>query len=314
MMTAFSPLSDLSGSTALRRVAVLGATGSVGLNTLDLVSHHPERFSISAVTAHSNVEKLAELARGHRAEFAAIGKPELFDQLKSALDGSGIAVGAGPAAVIEAASRGADIVVSSIVGAAGLAPTLAAIEHGSTVALANKESLVCAGALVMARAREKGVTVLPVDSEHSAIMQSLPLGRCVADPSMVSEIVLTASGGPFRTWAADRMHSATRADALNHPVWDMGAKISIDSATMMNKALELIEAHHLFAVEPERLSVLVHPQSIIHGLVRYVDGSMVAQMGTPDMRTPIAVGAGMAGTDSGAQRAARSGDIGSIDV
>jgi 1-deoxy-D-xylulose-5-phosphate reductoisomerase len=289
MMTAMAPLQDLSRSTALRRVAVLGATGSVGLNTLDLISHHPERFSVTAITAHSNVEKLGELARAHRAEYAAIGRPELLHALRSALGDSGIEAGAGPEAVIEAAARGADIVVSAIVGSAGLAPTLAAIEQGSTIALANKESLVCAGALVMDRALANGVTILPVDSEHSAIMQSLPLGGCVADPKSVAEIVLTASGGPFRTWPADRMQNATRADALNHPVWDMGAKISIDSATMMNKALELIEAHHLFAVEPERLGVLVHPQSIIHGLVRYVDGSMIAQMGTPDMRTPIAV-------------------------
>ena len=289
MLTSRTEYAASTASAGPRSVSVLGATGSVGTSTLDLVGRHPDIFRVKAITAHSNVDRLAELARLHNAEFAAIGDARRASDLVDALAGTGIRCGAGPSAVNEAAELEADVVVSAIVGAAGLAPTLAAIGCGSTIALANKESLVCAGTLVMDRARQGGVAIVPVDSEHSAIMQSLPHARCIADPDIVSEIVLTASGGPFRTWSAERMRRATREDALNHPVWDMGAKITIDSATMMNKALELIEAHHLFATGPERLGVLVHPQSIVHGLVRYVDGSMVAQMGTPDMRTPIAV-------------------------
>jgi 1-deoxy-D-xylulose-5-phosphate reductoisomerase len=289
MLTPLTKFAASAATMAPRSVTVLGATGSVGTSTLDLIGRHPELFQVKAITAHNNVAKLADLARAHDVEFAAIGDPDKAQELRDALGGSGIKTGAGANAVIEAAEREADIVVSAIVGAAGLAPTLAAIERGTTIALANKESLVCAGKLVMERARQGNVAILPVDSEHSAIMQSLPHAQCIADPEIVSEIVLTASGGPFRTWTAERMRAATREDALNHPVWDMGAKITIDSATMMNKALELIEAHHLFATGPDRLGVLVHPQSIVHGLVRYVDGSMVAQMGTPDMRTPIAV-------------------------
>ncbi|MBP7335429.1 1-deoxy-D-xylulose-5-phosphate reductoisomerase [Niveispirillum sp.] len=269
-----------------RRVTVLGCTGSVGSNTVELLAAYPDRFRTEVLVAGRNVGKLAEQARLLRPALAVISDPAGYADLKDALTGTGIAVAAGPAAVVEAASRPeADWVMAAIVGAAGLAPTLAAVQRGATVALANKEVLVCAGELVMAEVRRCGATLLPVDSEHSAIFQVFDEAR----RDRISRLILTASGGPFRTWTREAMQGVTPAQACAHPNWSMGAKISVDSASMMNKGLELIEAHHLFAMPEDRINVLVHPQSVIHSLVEYVDGSVLAQLGTPDMRTPIAV-------------------------
>ncbi len=271
-------------ATARRRVTILGSTGSVGCNTIDLIERNRDRFEVAAVTGGSNVARLAEQALRLRPRFAALADPAGYGELKRALSGSGIAVGAGTEALVEAAEHPADWIMAAIVGAAGLAPTLAAVRRGGIVALANKECLVCAGPLVMREVAKSGATLLPVDSEHNAIYQVFDFDRREA----VEELVLTASGGPFRTLSADAMQNVTPAEATNHPNWDMGDKISIDSATMMNKGLEIIEAHHLFGLPEDRISVLVHPQSVIHSMVRYVDGSVLAQLGQPDMRTPIA--------------------------
>jgi 1-deoxy-D-xylulose-5-phosphate reductoisomerase len=270
---------------ARKRVSVLGATGSVGTGTLDLIGRNPHLFEVVALTAHSNVEALADLALRHRASLAVIGEEGRYEALKARLAGSGIEVAAGAAGLISAATRPADCVMAGIVGAAGLRPTLAAVGQGRRVALANKECLVMAGDLVMNAVRQSGTELLPVDSEHSAAFQSI----AGADPAAVERIILTASGGPFRTWSLDRLAHATPEQALAHPNWTMGRKITIDSATLMNKGLELIEAYHLFPVEPGQLEVVVHPQSIIHALVAYRDGSMLAQLASPDMRTPIAL-------------------------
>jgi 1-deoxy-D-xylulose-5-phosphate reductoisomerase len=267
-----------------RAVTLLGATGSIGSSTVDLLRQDPELYRVEAVTAHRNAAALAKLARELGARFAAIADQALYAELKAALSGSGIEAGAGAAAVVEAAQRPADWVMAAITGATSLKPTLAAAERGAHVALANKECLVCAGALFMRRAAAAGATVLPVDSEHNAIFQALGAGR----REDVRRIVLTASGGPFRTWSIDAIRKVTVEQALKHPTWTMGPKITIDSATLMNKGLELIEAHHLFALGPEALDVVVHPQSVIHGLVEFRDGSVVAQLGSPDMRIPIA--------------------------
>jgi len=266
-----------------RTVTLLGATGSIGSSTADLLRREPARYRIEAVTAHRDAGALARLARELNARFAAVADAAAYAELKSELSGSGIEAAAGPAAVVEAAQRPADWVMAAITGAASLAPTLAAAERGATVALANKECLVCAGALFMRHAAAAGATVLPVDSEHNAIFQALSAGR----RDDLRRIVLTASGGPFRTWPLDAIRKVTLEQALKHPVWSMGPKITIDSATLMNKGLELIEAHHLFALKPEQLDVVVHPQSIIHGLVEFRDGSVIAQLGLPDMRIPI---------------------------
>jgi 1-deoxy-D-xylulose-5-phosphate reductoisomerase len=269
---------------AARSVTLLGATGSVGSSTIDLIKRNPGRYQVEAVSAHRNATALAKLARELNARFAVVSDPAAFQELKDALAGSKVEAGAGEAALIEAAQRPADWVLAAIVGSAGLKSALAAARRGATVALANKECLVCAGNLFMRTAAEAGARVLPVDSEHNAIYQALKAGRS----EDVSRIILTASGGPFRTWTLEAMRAATRQQALKHPNWSMGAKITIDSATMMNKGLELIEAHHLFEMEPARLDVLVHPESIVHGLVEYIDGSVVAQLGSHDMRIPIA--------------------------
>lgn len=269
-----------------RRVTVLGSTGSVGSNTVELLAAYPDRFQVEALVAGRNVAKLAEQARLLRPALAVVADEGAYADLKDALAGTGIELAAGAEGVVEAASRpAADWVMAAIVGAAGLAPTLAAIRRGATVAFANKEVLVCAGDLVMAEVRRHGATLLPVDSEHSAIFQVFDEARREG----ISRLVLTASGGPFRTWTRQAMEGVTPAQACAHPNWSMGAKISVDSASMMNKGLELIEAHHLFAMPEDRIDVLVHPQSVIHSLVEYVDGSVLAQLGTPDMRTPIAV-------------------------
>jgi len=267
-----------------RRVSVLGATGTIGQLTCELLTSNPDRFKTVALTAHSNAAKLAELAVSLNAEFAAIADGRLEGELRSLLEGTGIECGAGPDALLEAGQRPAGLIMASIVGAAGLAPTLAALRQGTIVALANKECLVSAGTLFMGEAAKHGTTLLPVDSEHSAVFQALDALDC----KHVERIVLTASGGPFRTWTAAQIAAARPEDALKHPNWSMGRKITIDSATLMNKGLELIEAFHLFNVRADQLSAIVHPQSIIHALVYYCDGSVIAQASLPDMRTPIA--------------------------
>ncbi len=272
-------------TAAPMRVTVLGATGSIGTSTLDLVGRYPSRFTVEAVTAHRNVDALAALAVAHRAKLAVIGDDARFGALKSALSGSGIRIAAGAAGLIEAASRSADCVVGAIVGTAGLEPTLAAVAQGRRVALANKECLVSAGHLFMTAVRQHGTELLPVDSEHAGVFQALA-GH---DRSGICRIVITASGGPFRTWSAEQIDDATVEQALKHPNWSMGRKISIDSATLMNKGLELIEACHLFGLPADQLGVVVHPQSIVHALVEYIDGSVVAQLANPDMRSPIAL-------------------------
>jgi 1-deoxy-D-xylulose-5-phosphate reductoisomerase len=269
---------------AERTVTLLGATGSIGASTVDLLKRDRERFRVEAVTANKNAAALAALARELGARFAAIGDPAAYGELKSALSGTGIKAAAGKSALLEAAERPAQWVIGAITGAAGLKPTLAAAERGAIVALANKETLVCAGALFMRRAAAAGATVLPVDSEHNALFQAMSGSR----REDVRRVILTASGGPFRTASAETVRNATVEQALKHPNWSMGAKITIDSATLMNKGLELIEAHHLFALAPEQIDILVHPQSIIHSLVEFCDGSLIAQLGSPDMRIPIA--------------------------
>lgn len=268
----------------VKTVSVLGSTGSVGRQTVSLLAENPDRFRVRALVGGRNAELLAEQARALRAERAVLGDAASFGILKEALEGSGIAAAAGAAAVVEAASLGAEWTMAAISGAAGLPATLAAIRCGGTVALANKEALVCAGELMLAAVRTAGATLLPVDSEHNAVFQSLAAGNRGA----IEKIVLTASGGPFRTATLAEMARATPAQALHHPVWSMGAKISIDSATLMNKGLELIEAVRLFGVPERAVGVLVHPQVIVHGLAYYEDGSVLAQLASPDMRIPIA--------------------------
>jgi 1-deoxy-D-xylulose-5-phosphate reductoisomerase len=267
-----------------RRVTILGATGSVGQSTIDLLVRNPKDFAVEALTANRNAALLAEQARALNARFAAIADPAHYPALKEALAGSGIAAGGGPQALAEAAERPAEWVMAGIVGAAGLAPTLAAVRRGAIVAFANKEVLVCAGALFMQEVARCGATLLPVDSEHNAIWQCFDRSR----RETIERIILTASGGPFREREREEMRAVTPQEAVAHPIWNMGAKISIDSATMMNKGLELIEAHHLFQLPIEQVEIVVHPQSIIHGAVVYHDGSVLAQLGSPDMRTPIA--------------------------
>jgi 1-deoxy-D-xylulose-5-phosphate reductoisomerase len=269
---------------APRRISVLGATGSIGESTLDLIGREPSAYRVVALTGGQNVARLAELAVLHRAELAVIADPESYTALRAALAGTGIEVGAGEEALLDAASRRADWVMAAIVGAAGLKPTLQAVRQGTLTALANKECLVSAGDIFMAEVARAQATLLPVDSEHSAAMQVMTGAR----PERIERVCLTASGGPFRTWSLDQMRAARPEQALNHPNWSMGPKVTIDSATLMNKGLELLEAHHLFALASDKLDVLIHPQSIVHCLVHLSDGSVLAQMACPDMRTPIA--------------------------
>jgi 1-deoxy-D-xylulose-5-phosphate reductoisomerase len=271
-------------NTEPRSVTILGSTGSVGCNTVDLLERQPGAFRVEALTANGNVALLADQARRLRAKLAVVADAARHAELKAALAGTGIEAAAGPEAIIEAAARPAAWVMAAIVGAAGLAPTLAAVRRGAIVGLANKEALVCAGALVMEEVTRHGATLLPVDSEHNAIFQVFDASRAAS----IERIVLTASGGPFRERGYEAMRRVTPEEAVAHPNWRMGAKISVDSATMMNKGLELIEAHHLFALPETRIDIVVHPQSIVHGLVYYGDGSVLAQLGSPDMRTPIA--------------------------
>ena len=277
-LTATAPRAE-----APRRITILGSTGSIGRSTVDLLLRNRDRFTVEALTANKNAAQLAEQARALGAKFAAVADPADYAPLKEALAGSGIAVGCGAEALVEAADRPADMVMAGIVGAAGLAPTLAAIRRGRIVALANKEALVCAGSLFLREVKRHGATLLPVDSEHNAIWQCFDFARVEA----IEAITLTASGGPFREYSLDRMRAVTPEQAVAHPTWRMGAKISIDSATLMNKGLEVIEAHHLFQLPSEQIRVVVHPQSIVHGFVSYRDGSVLAHLGSPDMRTPI---------------------------
>lgn len=268
----------------MRSVTILGATGSVGSSTLDLIERAPDRFRVEALTAKCDVERLAEAARRTRARLAVVADEDRLDALRVALADTDTEVAAGPQAVCEAAARPVDWTMAAIVGCAGLPPVMEAVKRGGTVALANKEALVSAGALMTGAVQAHGATLLPVDSEHNAIFQCFDASA----PERVRRIVLTASGGPFRCWGRDEMASVTPEQAVKHPNWSMGAKISVDSATLMNKGLELVEAHHLFPVGAERIEIVVHPQSVIHSMVEYVDGSVLAQLGSPDMRTPIA--------------------------
>ena len=268
----------------MRRISILGATGSVGTSTLDLVERHPDRFEVVALTAATNAIALADAARRTGAKLAVIVDEAKLPELREALAGTGCRAATGHDALIEAAAGDAEWVMAAIVGCAGLEPVMAAVEAGRTIALANKEALVTAGSLMIDAAKRTGATILPVDSEHNAIFQCLAGNN--ADG--VAKLILTASGGPFRSWSKADMDVARPEQALKHPNWSMGAKISIDSATMMNKGLELIEAHHLFGLPSARIDILVHPQSVIHSMVEYVDGSTIAQLGSPDMRIPIA--------------------------
>ena len=268
----------------MRTISILGATGSIGASTLDLVRRNREEWRVVAVTANGNAAELAQLAKEFGVELAVVADETRLPELRAALSGTNIEAAAGGQALCDAGSRGADLTVAAIVGCAGLAPTMAAIEQGKTVALANKEALVSAGDVMMAAVERHGATLLPLDSEHNAIFQCLE-GNSYSD---VRRITLTASGGPFRTWSMEQLAAATPAQAIKHPNWDMGAKISVDSATMFNKGLELIEAWHLFPVGLDRLSIVIHPQSVIHSLVEYRDGSSLAQLGPSDMRVPIA--------------------------
>ncbi len=267
----------------MRRVTIFGATGSIGENTADLIRRQPGRYRVVALTGGRNVGRLAEMARTLGAELAVTCHPECHADLRAALAGTGIETAAGPAALLEAADRPADWFMSAIVGAAGLAPGFRALRHGTTLALANKESLVAAGPLLMAEARAHGATILPVDSEHSAIFQ----GLAGEDIAAVERIVITASGGAFRDWPLDRLAAATLAEASTHPNWAMGQRITIDSASMFNKSLELIEAKEYFGVSPDRIEVVVHPESLVHALVGFRDGALMAHLGPPDMRHAI---------------------------
>lgn len=277
---------------ALQRVTLLGATGSIGTSTLDVIARHPDRYRVFALTGHSRIDDLARLCRLHRPEVAVVGTAKDADRLASQLAGQSVSILHGADALCQVASAPeSDTVMAAIVGAAGLLPTLAAVRAGKRVLLANKESLVMSGALFMREVARSGAALLPIDSEHNAIFQCLPSGFRQGLPQVgVERLLLTASGGPFRGWTLEQMRDVTPEQAVKHPKWSMGRKISVDSATLMNKGLELIEACWLFGTTPEHVEVVVHPESIVHSLVQYVDGSTLAQLGNPDMRTPIALG------------------------
>jgi 1-deoxy-D-xylulose-5-phosphate reductoisomerase len=283
-LRSVSPTPAASAAAEPRRIVLLGATGSIGRSTVDLLERNPQIFTVTAVAGGGDYTALARVARSVNAKFAAIGNPAAYAGLKEALAGTGIEAAAGREAVIEAALHDADLVVSAIVGAAGVEPTHAALSAGRDVALANKECLVCAGVPFMRTAARSGARLLPMDSEHNAIFQALG----GAEPSTIERMIITASGGPFRTWTKEAIRAATVEQALAHPNWAMGPKITVDSAGMMNKGLELIEAYHLFGIPAEKLDVVVHPQSIVHGLVSFSDGSVTAGLAQPDMRVPIA--------------------------
>jgi len=283
-MSAVPLRNNGASASGQRSVSVLGATGSIGDSTMDLLRASPDRYRVEALTANSNVEGLAKLAREFNARFVAVADPSLLDDLRAALKGTSTECGAGESAIVEAGARPADWIMAAVSGAAGLKPALAAVERGGTIALANKECLVCAGDFFMERAAKAGACILPADSEHNALFQALASGN----RDELTRVIITASGGPFRTWAAADIEQATLEQALKHPNWSMGQKITIDSASMMNKGLEVIEASYLFALTPDEIDVLVHPQSIVHGMVEFSDFSVMAQLGSPDMRTPIA--------------------------
>lgn len=276
-------MAEVSQNTA-RHISILGATGSIGDSTADIIVSNRHQFVVDTLAGHSNIEKLAQRAKQLKAKRAIIADPQHYEALKQALSGTAIEVACGTQAVTQSAADSVDLVVCAMVGAAGIEPAMAAIKAGNTVALANKEALVCAGPVMMKLAAEKGVRILPLDSEHNALFQVFE----EPNRGQIEAITLTASGGPFRTWNKAQLQQAKLSDALNHPNWSMGQKVTIDSATLANKGLEVIEAHHLFAMAPEEIKVVVHPQSIVHGLVHYDDGSVLAQLGMPDMRTPIA--------------------------
>lgn len=267
-----------------KAVTLLGSTGSIGKNTIKIMEESSALFHVETLTAHQNVALLAEQAMRLKAEKAVISDPSLYQDLKERLQGSSVIAAAGTEAMIEAASEARAIVVVAVMGAAGLAPTIAAIRQGRVIAMANKECLVCAGELLMKEASHYRATIIPVDSEHNAIFQVFDFNQ----PEHVEKVTLTASGGPFRTWTKAEMQHVTPAQAVLHPNWQMGTKISVDSATMMNKGLELIEAYHLFPVRADQIDIVVHPESIIHSMVSYCDGSVLAQLNTPDMCVPIA--------------------------
>ncbi|WP_299827335.1 1-deoxy-D-xylulose-5-phosphate reductoisomerase [uncultured Roseobacter sp.] len=267
----------------MRRISILGATGSIGQNTIDLIAHAPDAYDVVALTGAGNIAQLAKDARRLNADVAVTAHDHLLADLRGALEGSGVEAAAGTQAIAEAASRPADWVMSAIVGAAGLAPGLAALQQGSTLALANKESLVCAGQLMLSTAKSHGARLLPVDSEHSAVFQAL-VGE---DMAAVERIIITASGGAFRDWPMEDLANATLDQASSHPNWDMGQRITIDSASMFNKAMELIETREFFGVEPQQIEVLVHPESMIHAMVGFRDGALMAHVGPPDMRHAI---------------------------
>lgn len=269
---------------SVKTINILGSTGSIGTNTIDLICAKPDEYQIGSLTAGKNLSLLVEQAKKCHPKFVAIADDTQYDSLKSALSDTGISCGAGESAILEASAMQADMTMAAIVGFAGLKPVLTAIRHSSAVAIANKEPLVAAGKLVLKTADEFGTKILPVDSEHNAIFQVFENHN----RDHIRKIILTASGGPFRTWDADKMNAATVEQAIAHPNWTMGAKISVDSASMMNKALEIIEAHYLFNMPADKIDVVIHPQSIIHSMVEYHDGSVLAQLGAPDMRTPIA--------------------------
>ncbi|MEH2477747.1 1-deoxy-D-xylulose-5-phosphate reductoisomerase [Nitrobacteraceae bacterium AZCC 2146] len=283
-MSAVPLRNNKAAASSVRSVSVLGATGSIGDSTMDLLRASPERYRVEALTANTNVEDLVKLATEFRARFVAVADASKLGELRAALAGTGIESGGGDSAIIEAAERPADWLMAAVSGAAGLKPALAAVDRGATIALANKECLVCAGDFFMQRAAKAGACILPADSEHNALFQALGSGN----REELTRVIITASGGPFRIWAAADIEQATLAQALKHPNWSMGQKITIDSASMMNKGLEVIEASYLFALSPDEIDVLVHPQSIIHGMVEFTDRSVMAQLGSPDMRTPIA--------------------------
>lgn len=274
----------------MKSISILGSTGSIGKSTVSVIKENRDKFTVSALVAGSNTSLLAEQAKDLGAKLAVVADETKYNELKENLADTNIKVAAGKTAVLEAAAMDADIVMSSIVGAAGLEPTAEVIKRGKTLALANKETLVCAGEIVMQMIKDTGTTLLPVDSEHSAIFQCL--NESQRDKGQVAGLVLTASGGPFRDKDLDSMAKVTPEQAVSHPNWSMGAKISVDSATMMNKGLEIIEAYHLFGLPLEKIKVVVHPQSIIHSAVSYIDGSVLAQLGNPDMRTPISYALG----------------------
>jgi 1-deoxy-D-xylulose-5-phosphate reductoisomerase len=284
LMSAVPLRNNKSAASSVRSITVLGATGSIGDSTMDLLRATPERYQVEALTANRNVEGVVKLAKEFNARFVAVADESKLGELRAALAGTGIASGAGDGAIVEAAQRPADWLMAAVSGAAGLKPALAAVDRGATVALANKECLVCAGDFFMERAAKAGACILPADSEHNALFQALASGS----REELTRVIITASGGPFRTWAAADIEQATLAQALKHPNWSMGQKITIDSASMMNKGLEVIEASYLFALSPDEIDVLVHPQSIVHGMVEFRDYSVMAQLGSPDMRTPIA--------------------------